>query len=221
MSSKDYMPSKDSEFNLLQDNVHTKVLLNATAWGIPEAAITALDPTRQKWNSAYGVYSDPDKRTPAVIEKKNEARKNYLAALRPFIQGQIMHNPKVADSDRLGMGLPTYDHTPTPAEPPTTRPEIEIDFDQIARHTLHVRDTKSKTSGKPPHVAGFEIWRLISETEPKNYEELQLAEMALHSPHTLIYSTDERSKKVWYAARWVSTRGDKGPWSELVPARIS
>ena len=188
---------------------------------IPTQSITAFDAPRRHWNDAYGVYIDPSKRTRRVVQEKNDARKGYEPALRTFIQGQLMHNPKVTDADRRNMGLPVYDRTPTPAAPPSTRPELEIDFSQIARHILRVRDSESKSAGKPAHVIGFEIWRRTGGSNEPAYEEMQLVEQATRSPHTLEYASAERSEIVWYALRWVNTRGEKGPWSEIVSAIIA
>ena len=131
-----------------------------------------------------------------------------------------MHNPQVTDADRKSMGLPVYDRKPTPVTPPTTRPEIEVRFTQIMEHFLHVRDSESKSSAKPPHVIGFEIWRRVGgDTEP-TYDEMQFVEMATRSPHLVQYGAADRSKTVSYASRWVNSRGEKGPWSEIVSAIV-
>jgi hypothetical protein len=220
MSSNDYIPRNDADFNLLQDNIYVTVSINATKWLIPEQSITAFDNERGRWNSAYSKYTDPSKRTPGVTQEKNDARKDYEAVLRPFIQGQLMHNPKVTDADRRNMGLPVHDRTPTPAPPPSSRPELEVAFPQIARHTLQVRDSETKSAGKPAHVIGFEIWRRVGGSNEPTYEEMQLVELATHSPHTLAYPSTERGQMIWYALRWVNSRGEKGPWSEIVSAVI-
>lgn len=221
MGTKDYIPSGDNDFHIMQDRVYVEVSINATKWLISDKAISALDPQRSRWNTAIGVFQDPGKRTPPVVQEKNDARAEYEPVLRTFIQGYLMHNPLVTDADRLKMELPIYDRKPTPAPVPETRPEIEVDFAQIARHVLHVRDSKSKGSGRPPHVIGFEIWRRIGgDTEPVT-REMHLVEQAVHSPHTLEYEFEERGKRIWYRTRWVNTRGEKGPWSEIVSAIIA
>jgi hypothetical protein len=131
-----------------------------------------------------------------------------------------MHNSQVSDADRRTMGLPVYDRTPTHARVPATRTEMDIVFSQILKHILHVRDSESKSAGKPPHVIGFELWRRVGgDTEP-TFDEMQLVELATRSPHTLEYPSADRGKLVWYASRWVNTRGEKGPWSEIVSAIV-
>ena len=221
MPSKDYIPRKDAGFHAMQEAIYAQVALHAAEWLIPEQSIAAFSDERRRWNNAYSISINPAKRTPAAVQEKTDARRDYEAVLRPFIQGQLMHNLKVTDSDRRDMGLPVYDRTPTPAALPGTRPELEIDFSQIARHILRVRDSESKGSGRPLHVIGFEIWRRVGGSGSPTYEEMQLVELATRSPHTLKYATTERSHTAWYALRWINTRGEKGPWSEIVSAVIA
>jgi hypothetical protein len=220
MKKKDYMAKKDEDFDILQENVYNATVANASKWLIPQQVINALKAPRQRWKAAYAAYRNPATRTPAVTQEKKDAKKEYQAMLRTLIQGQIMHNSQVSDAERRAIGLPVYDRTPTKATPPKTRAETEVDFSQIKKHILHVRDSESKSAGKPTHVIGFEIWRRVGgDTEPA-YEEMQLVELATRSPHTLEYASTDRGKMVWYAVRWVNTRGEKGPWSEIVSAIV-
>jgi hypothetical protein len=220
MKKKDYMPKKDEDFDIFQGNVYNAAVANVSKWLIPQQLIAALEAPRQRWNTAYATYCNPAMRTAAVVQEKNDARKAYQAMLRTFIQGQLMHNSQVSDAERRAVGLPVYDRTPTQATTPKTRTETEVDFSQIMKHLLHVRDSESKSSGKPAHTIGFEIWRRVGgDTEPA-YEEMQLLELATRSPHTVEYTSADRGKMVWYATRWVNTRGEKGPWSEIVSAIV-
>ncbi|MDR2139928.1 MAG: hypothetical protein LBP50_10320, partial [Tannerella sp.] len=201
MKKKDYMPEKDGDFDVLQNNVYTAATANATKWLIPQELLTALNVPRLRWISAYAAFCNPAARTSAVTREKNDAKKEYRTALRTFVQGQIMHNTQVSDAERLAMGLPVYDRTPTQAQPPKTRTEMEIFFSQILKHSIHVRDSELKSAGKPAHVIGFELWRRIGgDTEPK-FEEMQLVELATRSPHTVEYTSVDRGQLVWYASR--------------------
>jgi hypothetical protein len=159
-------------------------------------------------------------RTPAVTREKNDARKAYESALRTFIQGQLMRNVKVTDADRTSMGLPVYDRTPTTPSVPTSRTETRVDFSQIAQHIIQVRDQDTKSSVKPNYVVGFELWRKIGGETAPNFDEMQLVEQVPRSSHKLIYTSADRAKNVWYLTRWVNTRGEKGPWSEIVSAIV-
>ena len=220
MASKNYIPRKDEDFDILQTNVYTTSTNNASKWAISSAQFNALNAPRQRWISGYAAYKNPLTRTPAVTQEKKDARIAYEAALRTFIQGQLMHNPLVTDADLRSMGLPVYDRKPTQAGVPETRPEAEISFSQIMEHSLKVRDSELKSAGKPPHVIGYEIWRRVGGDTVPTYEEMQFVVLATRSPHLLVYTDAERKQTAWYPVRWVNTRGEAGPWGEIVSAII-
>jgi hypothetical protein len=220
MRNVDYIPRKDGEFDILQDSVYAVVSEKAAQWLIPNACVSALTAPRARWITAVTAYRNTAIRTSAVVQEKNDARKNYVSVLRNFIQGQLVRNSNVTDADRRSMGLPVYDRTPTKPGVPTSRMEMEVFFSQIVQHVIRVRDSETKSAAKPRHVIGFELWRRIGgETKPV-IEEMQLVELVVRSPHKLEYSFAERGKYVWYTSRWVNTRGEKGPWSEFVSAIV-
>jgi hypothetical protein len=220
MSSKDYIPRNDEDFDILQNNVYTTASTKYSAWDIPMTRISELSQARARWTAAITAYRNIGTRTPAVIQEKNDARKAYEVVLRNFIQGQLMHNSKVSDADHRFMGLPVYDRTPTTPSKPASRTEMEIYFAQIMQHKIQVHDSETKSAAKPEHIIGFELWRKIGgDTEP-SIEDMQLVELATRSPHVLEYASADRGKNVWYSSRWVNTRGEKGPWSETVSAIV-
>lgn len=38
--------------------------------------------------------------------------------------------------------------------------------------------------------------------------------------HTLTFDENQRGKTVYFALRWENTRGEKGPWSQIVSSII-
>jgi hypothetical protein len=221
MIRRDYMPVNDGEFDTLQNNVYTTSARNAAQWLIPSVVIAGLDAPRARWNAAITLYNSPKTRTSAVTQEKNDAKKAYTAVLRTFIQGQLRHNDRVSDGDLRSMGLSVYDYTPTKVLPPASRIELDVDFGEIMQHTIRVRDSESRRRAKPPHVIGFELWRHIGDHTQPSIDELQLTGLVVSSPYILKYTDAERRKTVWYAARWVNTRGEKGPWSLFVSVVVA
>jgi hypothetical protein len=220
MHTKDYMPSNDDEFDNLQNVVYTTSTTNATRWLIPSSVLSALTVKRNRWTAALTAFRNRPTRTPAVTLEKNDAKKDYNSTLRDFIQGQLIRNTMVTDADLRAMGLPIHDRIPTPVGPPKTRTETEITFPQIMEHFLRVRDSESKRAAKPPHVIGFQVYRLIGGKAEPAYEDMQFVGMATRSPYTVTYASEQRGQLVFYATRWVNTRGETGPWSEIVSAII-
>jgi hypothetical protein len=140
---------------------------------------------------------------------------------RNFVKSNLAYNPKVSDADRENMGIPVHDTKPTPAPDITTRPELEVGFSEIQKHTLIVRDSTAKGAGKPAHAAGFEVWRKVGGDAPATEADWQLVAQVPHSPCTLNYLPEQSGLRAYYRVRWVNTRGVPGPWSETVSAIIA
>jgi hypothetical protein len=43
---------------------------------------------------------------------------------------------------------------------------------------------------------------------------------ATHPPFSLPFDLADTGKRLWYAARWENTTGQKGPWSEIMSVII-
>jgi hypothetical protein len=217
----DFVPRPDAVFDVWQNNLSNKAEAAATRLGIPAAAITSLRAKQSRWAVAFKAAEDPETRTKATVREKQEAREDYEAALREFVKAWLTYNPAMTDVDRENFGLPVHDTKPTPAAAITTRPEVEVDFKEIQKHILSVRDTGIKGAGKPAHAAGFEIWRKVGGDAPATDADWQLVVQAPHSPHALNYAEVESGLRVYYRVRWMNTRGVPGPWSEPVSAVIA
>jgi hypothetical protein len=219
--TKDYIPGADAAFDSWQNNLVNKVDPVAGALGIPEAAITDLHTRKARWDAAYKKTEDPATHTKAAVLEKKEARVDYVAGLRNFNNVYLLHNPGLTDQDRELFGLPVHDTKPTPAPPINSWPELEVDFTRHQKHALTARDSETKSTGRPAHAAGFEIWRKMGDPAPVDDTDFQLVVQALHSPHALTYTRAESGMRVYYRARWINTRGVPGPWGEVESALIA
>ncbi len=86
---------------------------------------------------------------------------------------------------------------------------------------LNVERTSSAvTLGKPCRVPGVQLWRKIGDPAPVNESELEFVAEFTRTRMTLDYQMTQGGQTVYYQARWVSTRGDTGPWGELVSATV-
>ncbi|EIP97021.1 hypothetical protein OpiT1DRAFT_05582 [Opitutaceae bacterium TAV1] len=217
---KDYIPHQQAVFHTWQEVLIAYLLEKLSAFGLTTAELEPLMALQATWRDAWAAASNPATRTPAAIKAKEEAMAAYIAGIRQFVQEYLTKNHRVSDADRLNMGLPIHDTTPTPAPVPATRPIGEADFSEYLVHTLRVRDSASGGEHKLPHTVGFEVWRKIGGETMPGIDEMHLVALALHSPYRAVYPSAQQNQRVWYAFRWVSTRGEKGPWSEIISAII-
>jgi hypothetical protein len=123
----DFVPRPDTTFDVWQGNLLNK-------------AETAVLRTKQsRWAGAFKAAGDPETRTKASVREKQEAREEYESALREFVKAWLTYNPAMTDADRENFGLPVHDTKPTPASEIKSRPEVEVGFKDIQKHTLALR----------------------------------------------------------------------------------
>jgi hypothetical protein len=109
--------------------------------------------------------------------------------------------------------------------PPTTRPLVRVDTSQRLLHTLRFSDESTPTRRRKPRgVLGAEVWvALAAPSDPPPALGAAYRFLAVNSRGTLQtdFSTAEAGQTAYYALRWLSTRGETGPWSEVAAATVA
>jgi hypothetical protein len=214
------IPTKDTDFHERQEVITAKTQTNLSTWGINQPWFTGLlIPAKQAWEAAWANYQDPAQRTPLITFTKNEKRKAYEKLLRVLVQ-MLESNPLVSDDDRRAMGIAIRKTGRTPVKPPTTYPEFIIDTSIIRCLIILFWNLGSKSKAKPPGIHGAEICWAILDHPPLSVDELIHSSFDTRSPFKLTFDESDRGKTVYFCLRWENTRGEKGPWSEIVMAII-
>jgi hypothetical protein len=216
MGKLDYIPRRDSLFNQWQDNLLSYIDPRRSEWNIPDGLWAELTQLQSVWRTTYARAENPETRTSAAVLGKTEARDAYQAAIRMILKAYITYNPFVSVADRANMQLPVHDTKPTPAPVPTTYPDFDLNSSIIRLLTVRFRDHGANTNAKPAGVHGAEIRYGFSDTPHPSPDTLLHSSFATSSPHSIEFSEAERGRRVYICLRWENTRGEKGPWSEVV-----
>jgi hypothetical protein len=218
----DYISSNDAVFDNWQKNLlrqlEEKSILSK--WDIPQQAYDALLPLQAGWDVHYAAAKNPNDRTRAQVTAKNEAGKTYKSALRIFIKAYLTYNPKISDDEREVLGLPVHKKGRTPAPVPKGYPFFRIDSSVIRRLTVYFFDDANERRMKPEGVHGAEIRWDFSDVPVVEPEKLIRSGFDTASPYTIEFSGEDRGRMVYIALRWENTRGEKGPWSEIINAIV-
>ena len=93
---------------------------------------------------------------------------------------------------------------------------------KLRRHVVEASKTALEGGGldKPAGVRGVQIWRKIGGDVPVDETELEFVSEFTRTRVKLDYPMSQGSQVVHYQARWVSTRGETGPWGEQVSATV-
>jgi hypothetical protein len=210
------IPEKDTDFNDAQKVIATKAIANIGQWGLDaQWMATEFIPASQQWEDIWQQYKDPETRTSVITFEKNEARKKYEHFLRFLILG-LEYNPLVSDDDLAKMEIHRKSSKRTPVDIPNHRPGLKVISSELRIIVIAFFNILTGRRGKPTGVHGIEFRWAILEAYPTDIEQLIHSYFDTRSPFTLEFKESERGKIVYYCARWENTRGEKGPWSEIM-----
>jgi hypothetical protein len=219
---RDFIPTNDAVFDNWQKNLLEQLGAEGVLkkWDIPQEAFENLLPKEVEWGVRYEAAKNPKNRTQVQITAKIEARKNYEDVLRIFIKGYVTYNPKVTDDERELLGLPVHKKGRTPAPIPKRYPLFKIDSSVIRRLDVYFYDDVNERRSKPEGVHGAEISWDFSDVPVEDPDKLVHSRFDTASPYTIEFNGEDRGRTVYIALRWENTRGEKGPWSEIITAIV-
>ena len=220
-NGSNYIPREIGELLIWADNFVTYVVANVLLLPpLTPAIVAALQTVFNVMENAVADNAGAQAAAQAAAEQQTEAIAAFETVARDIAQ-QLQASPAVTDPQREAMGLPVYDDILTPVAAPTTRPVVEIDISDRNRHIIHFRDEATPDrKAKPPGVRECELWHATSETEPASANDYLYLAGDSATPYMAEYDNADAGKTVWYLLRWKSTRGETGPWSFPLSAKI-
>ena len=214
-----YIPRSLAAFTLWADRFVSYFFANAIKWGVSISDATDL---KNMWDDTKELIEkseDPSQKTHLIVNKRKEAVKAFTAKVRDFVNHEL-HSRAVTDDDRIALGLPIHDTTPTPIGPPTTMPTLIIDLSIPRQIRFRYHDQDSHSEAKPYGVNGAVVgWGLLN-SPPIKQKDLPHTFLATRSPFTMEFEEDERGKTLYIALCWQNERGQLGPWSDIQTAII-
>ncbi|MCZ8090937.1 hypothetical protein [Flavobacterium sp.] len=121
--------------------------------------------------------------------------------------------------DRNTLNMPERSTSKTPVPVPTTVPIGQVNTSRRLEHTISFTN-EDGSSAKPFGVHGCQIWYKIG-TPAVDPSELSFMFTDTSSPHIHQFNGEHVGKNVYYWLRWENTRGETGPWSDVVMATIT
>jgi hypothetical protein len=189
--------------------------LNAARVAQMEAALTAF-------SAALTNQKDAEAAKLAATQTKRDAR-NTLEDLMEADAAFHKSNPDIKPEELAGMGLPMKDKEPTPVQPPTTRPVLEVDTSERFLHEVEFYDETAAggSKAKPAGVQSCEIRFAIAAAPPADPSGYTYHSDDSRTPCEVEFTAAEVGKTAHYIARWKTRTGETGPWSQTVSATIT
>jgi hypothetical protein len=163
-STKPYIPSNNSDFNLFEVNLNTEVTANALAWGVPAAQAGLLTTWSTGYAPIYAAVSNKETRSRQQVLAHKTYRQDYVTFLRPFCQAFLTNNILISVDVRKSLGL-----NPRGVNPPSERPTITsapiVELKPLGGGTVRFafKVSQSNRIGRQPNSDGVMIYfKLVS-----------------------------------------------------------
>ena len=217
----DFIPASDADFDGWLQTFVDYVVANATALGASPAEVTALQGVQTDWDAKFPASNTAFAASLAATQAKSDSRVAGEAFIRPFV-GRLQSSPSVTDAQRQSLGVTVRSTTRTPVGPPSSKPLGTVDTSQRLRHTIAFVDESTPNSrAKPEGVQGCEIWTKVGDPAPGGPNDVHYLALDTRTPYVAEFEAGDAGKTAHYMLRWISTRGEPGPWSPTVSGTIT
>lgn len=198
---------------------HTKfnylsVIAKRAGIDIPDEVITDMAQLVYNVDLANVPMMDVDNRNKRDRIRRNETADEAQQFIRRIINFYIVGNPAATDGDYESLHVEKKGYHPElPA--PVVSPGIRRIHSQDM--CLHVEFFNSATfrRAKPEGVSSIEVYYKLGGEMPRNVSELTERAVGTSSPMVIWFSSDDEMKMIYAAFRWIGTKGDYSPWTEI------
>lgn len=221
--SGDYVPHSETELAGWARAFVERTQAHEQELGIPPAVLDKLETLQGTFQAALLDSRAAQAAAAAVCRTKDDAKNEFVKLARSVAQ-QIQANPNTTDGMRAELGLSVRDGAngvePLPVSHNT--PKAIISINSRMRHVLRVFNQTGTSTAKsrPAGTRGCEVWRTIGNM-PESMAEMEYVDLITRNPFVIDYSGEDAGKQAHYVLRWVSTSGEKGPWSATESATIA
>jgi len=215
-SGKGYIPTTFADFHSwftkLNDYVVKKTSGTRPTWDhIPKKERDTFHAAYEEWKALYEATLVSD--SVSVPTKRRNAKKRAEQVIRPFVKRHI-HYEGVSPDERKEMDIPNH----VRSRLQKTRIEEAVEFtlviEGLRKVHAHYKVLGAKGKAKPRNYDGVVIRWALLDAEPKSIEELTQTAIASRTPHTLLFSEEDRGKKIYAALAW-KNGSMQGPWTNI------
>ena len=219
MAGKNYVPGADLKFLEWVKRILAYVLANYQKWGVIDPT-DMLEAPLADFETKLEKANDPD--AGAVAKRsKNEARQLLERAVRAYLQGFVMRNPKVSNDDRGAMDLPVYDRTPTPVLEPTGQAEMSISYPGLAQLLVQIKPVHGTLQDARANYGCRIYWGIpdTGDPPPQGYH-LRESKFTRRKKELFTFHPSQSGKTVYFCIRYENSKGAAGPWGPVASANI-
>lgn len=214
------IPRADAKFDTWFKHFVSQISDQPDKYDLDQQWIDDLTTALADWERDYGAHITARDASRAATTEKNETFDRVVGVAQSASR-MVQANPRVTDAARKNAGLPVHKTTRTPVDVPATEPVGFVMATDRLEHTLSYADSATPTRrAKPNGVTSCEVYLNISDQAPQNPESYEFHMLSTRAPQRISFKAEDSGKTANYLLRWVNTRGEYGPWSQVISATV-
>jgi len=229
--AKKIIPRPDADFSAWSSHYYETAEAYWSAHGLDHDVMDKLKVALLEWQAAYAAHVAAQAAAESARQAKDAARASLESKIRP-VTAFIQSYPKTTDADRAQIGITVRDTTRTLPGAPTTAPIVLAASGGRLTHALRIVGTAESSGGassrgrggRPRGVDRAEVFVALTPTSapaPTDPGAFRYVGSVTRGETTLSFESDKGGQQAHYIARWVSSSGGHGPWSETASATVA
>lgn len=216
---QDFIPDSDVDFDVFLSQFTGAIAADPGGFGLTAQDVAAVQAPAAAWGKALSDHQAAQLAARGAVQVKDKARGEAVAIVRSTVK-KINGNPEVDNALRAKAALPAHE-VRAAIGVPATRPIGRIEPSASRTLIVHFVDEMTpQRTAKPYGVHGCQIWSFVGENPPADGSGFAFLALDTRTPYTDVHADIDAGKTVHYRLRWANTKGEPGPWSAVVAAKI-
>jgi hypothetical protein len=213
-ANESYIPAEDAEFRNFATTFANGITANPALYMLTSAQAASIQQAVDEFVAAYQIVVEPATKTKATVIAKENARSIAENLIRQYAM-IIKENDGIDDGDKVNIGVRPRNPSREPIEVPSSWPVLNILGNTFGTQTIKYIDSATEKKARPFGASELQLFLTITADgapEP-DVTTGKFVGKFTRNPITVDFTPSDNCKMATYWARWVSARGETGPWS--------
>ena len=220
MATSDYIPAEDAQFQVWAVAFAAAMVANYGLYSLSQAEAQSIKEAVDDFVAKFAISSSEATRTKGSVANKNEARNVAEVLCRQYAM-QIKDNLGIPNAAKIAAGVRPINPTREPIECPQSWPVLNVLGNTPGVQTLKYIDSVTEKGAKPFGATELQLMVAVTDEGEGPLEQAKFQGKFTRNPIAVPFTEADDGKVATYYARWVSARGEHGPWSLPASMRIA
>ena len=221
MRAAEYVPAEDLPALEFLLNFSGLITARPGAYGVGVPDAQNIARVVGLYADALAVLRQPSGKNKVSVSLKNQSKADAIQLVRSYAM-RIKMDDGVSDQDKLDVGVRPVNPHRTPVPPPETAPDVSIVAAVKGSQTVGWRDAMNPAArGKPWGVRAMELFVAVADAPVSDPSVARYVQGYGRGPVGVAFAASDDGKVATYFGRWVSTRGEPGPFGPGASMRIA